>query len=96
MLLLCSKRGENNYCRRIKYYCTSKCWTSYDRVQKDVQQVKQKVNEVKNTGVSKQLQSQFDKAGTNIQKYEEQLRHVYTKMDVIQDKIWKVYILEVV
>lgn len=69
-----------------------------NKVQQAVQQVKQKVSEVKNTGVSKQLQTQFDKAGASVQKYQgqleqarEKLRQVYAEMDVIQNKTWKAY-----
>ena len=67
-----------------------------NKVQQAVQQVKQKVSEVKNTGVSKQLQTQFDKAGASVQKYQgqleqarEKLRQVYAEMDVIQNETWK-------
>ena len=40
-----------------------------NKVQQAVQQVKQKIDEVKNTGVDKQLQAQFDKAGVSVKKY---------------------------
>ena len=67
-----------------------------NKIQQAVQQVKQKVSEVKNTGVSKQLQTQFDKAGASVQKYQgqleqarEKLRQVYAEMDVIQNETWK-------
>ena len=69
-----------------------------DKVQQAAQQVKQKVNEVKNTGVDKQLQSQFDKAGISVQKYQseldqvkDKLRQVYAEMDNIQENTWKAY-----
>ena len=69
-----------------------------NKVQQAVQQVKQKISEVKNTGVDKQLQSQFNKASTSVQKYEEQLdqlnqklRKVYAEMDNIQANTWKEY-----
>lgn len=68
------------------------------KVQQAVQQVKQKVNEVKNTGIDKKLQSQFDKAGTSVEKYQgqleqlkEKLKQVYTDMDTIQANTWKKY-----
>ena len=69
-----------------------------NKVQQAVQQVKKKVNEVKNTGVDKQLQSQFDRAGASVQKYQgeldqvkEKLRQVYAEMDNIQANTWKAY-----
>lgn len=69
-----------------------------NRVQQAVQQVKQKIHEVKNTGVDKQLQAQFNKAGASVQKYEVQLdqlnqklRKVYAEMDNIQANTWKEY-----
>lgn len=69
-----------------------------DKVQQAAQQVKQKVNEVKNTGADKQLQSQFDKAGISVQKYQseldqvkDKLRQVYAEMDNIQENTWKAY-----
>ena len=69
-----------------------------NKVQQAVQQVKQKISEVKNTGVDKQLQSQFNKAGASVQKYEGQLdqlnqklRKVYAEMDNIQANTWKEY-----
>ena len=43
------------------------------KVQQGVQQVKQKISEVKNTSVDKQFQSQFDKAGASVEKYQGQL-----------------------
>ena len=69
-----------------------------NKVQQAVQQVKQKINEVKNTGVDKQLQSQFDRVGASVQKYQgqleqakEKLRQVYAEMDNIQANTWKKY-----
>ncbi len=68
------------------------------KVQQGVQQVKQKISEVKNTSVDKQLQSQFDKAGASVEKYQGQLeeakqklRQVYVEMDNIQANTWKQY-----
>lgn len=67
-------------------------------VQQAVRQVKQKISEVKNTGVDKQLISQFDKAGASVSKYQneleqtkQKLREVYSQMDTIQNKTWKEY-----
>lgn len=69
-----------------------------NKVQQAVQQVKQKISEVKNTGVDKQLQTQFDKAGASVQKYQaeldqvkDKLRQVYAEMDNIQANTWKAY-----
>ncbi len=69
-----------------------------NRVQQAVQQVKQKIHEVKNTGVDKQLQAQFNKAGASVEKYQsqldqvkEKLRQVYAEMDNIQVNTWKAY-----
>ena len=68
------------------------------KVQQGIQQVKQKISEVKNTSVDKQLQSQFDKAGASVEKYQGQLeeakqklRQVYVEMDNIQANTWKQY-----
>ena len=60
--------------------------------------VKQKINEVKNSGVDKTLQSQFDKAGTSVERYQQQLdetqeklKQVYAQMDQKQADAWKSY-----
>ena len=69
-----------------------------EKVQQAVQQVKQKVNEVKSTGIDKELQKQFEKAGSSVQKYQseleqvkEKLRQVYEEMENIETKTWKEY-----
>lgn len=63
-----------------------------------MQQVKQKINEVKNTGVDKQLQLQFDRKEASVQKYQgqleqtkENLRQIYAEMNDIQTNTWKSY-----
>ena len=69
-----------------------------NKVQQAVQQVKQKINEVKNTNIDKHLQSQFSKARASVERYQgqldqvkEKLRQVYAEMDNIQANTWKAY-----
>lgn len=68
------------------------------KTQNVVQQVKQKIGEIKGANTNKTLQTQFEKASTSVMNYRqqleqtrEQLRQVYAQMDVKQEKTWKQY-----
>ncbi len=68
------------------------------KTQSAIQQVKQKIGELKGTNANKALQQQFEKASTSVMNYrqqleqtKEQLRQVYAQMDVKQEKVWKQY-----
>ena len=65
------------------------------KTQVAVNNVKQKFNQIKGTNVDKTLQSQFDKAGMSVQRYQQQLEQtkeklaqVYAQMDVKQKNKW--------
>ena len=69
-----------------------------NKTQVAVSAVKQKINQIKGTNVDKTLQSQFDKAGASVEKYQQQLeqtkeklRQVYAQMDEKQQNIWNQY-----
>ncbi len=68
------------------------------KTQNAVQQVKQKIGELKGSNTDKALQTQFEKASTSVMNYQkqleqtkEQLKQVYAQMDVKQEKAWKQY-----
>lgn len=68
------------------------------KTQNAVQQVKQKIGELKGSNADKALKSQFEKASASVMNYrqqleqtKEQLRQVYAQMDVKQEKTWKQY-----
>ena len=68
------------------------------KTQNVVQQVKQKIGELKSSNTDRVLQKQFEKASTSVMNYrqqleqtKEQLRQVYAQMDVKQEKTWKQY-----
>ncbi len=68
------------------------------KTQSAIQQVKQKIGDIKGSNTDKALQQQFEKASTSVMNYrqqleqtKEQLKQVYAQMDVKQEKVWKQY-----
>lgn len=66
-----------------------------NKTQIAMQQVKQKINQVKGTNIESALQSQFEKAGASVEKYQQQLEQtkeklaqVYAQMDSKQQGKW--------
>ena len=69
-----------------------------NKTQNGVQQVKQKIGELKGSNTDKALQQQFEKASSSVVNYrqqleqtKEELRQVYAQMDMKQEKTWKQY-----
>ena len=68
------------------------------KTQQAVDVVKEKINQVKNTNIGKSLQTQFQRAGTSVEKYQqqleqtqEQLSQVINQLDAKHENAWKAY-----